>query len=230
MKQRFIQKNVIRLILIAVYMILSNVAFAAIIHDELTEGDLPSYNLLLGPPPTTADFGPFGPGSYTFTGSISLSNDQPSNDFIIDDDVISFTTTDRFTIDVHDLSGITYDPSSDIGSAFAISEPTPLGDMTPGYTGTLTNEPVSDIWGELLPITSTYAGDWYLHVFLADGLPSAEEIIPIEWRINYSVTINVSPVPIPASVWLFGTALLSMLGWRVFSLRQQSITAINTVY
>jgi hypothetical protein len=64
-------------------------------------------------------------------------------------------------------------------------------------------KPTSDIWS-ILPTTSTYAGDWYLFVWPDDAFPGTS--------IDYMLTINVAPVPLPAAIWLFSSTLAEMLG------------------
>jgi hypothetical protein len=68
-----------------------------------------------------------------------------------------------------------------------------------------------------LPGTTTVNPDWTLvNQVLAGSLPPGADIAQFEdYRFN-SATLNVTyaPVPVPAAVWLFGSALAGLIGFR----------------
>src|SRR5690606_22579919 len=105
----------------------------------------------------------------------------------IDVDVISFTTTGAFTIDIDAMSG----------DEFLVQTPTPTGDFSASYY-LVSSAPETDIWGE------EPAGDWYISVQPADGVDGLST--------DYTLTINVIPAPTTAGIVAAGA--LGLIGAR----------------
>jgi len=147
-------------------------ALAATVWTEASHGDLPG----LGTIPSTTDFGPWGPGEYTVIGKTGVSGE------ISDTDVISFTTTDAFTIDIDALAG----------DDLMVRSPQPTGSFTSSLRQ-ITSAPEYDIFSG----TSVSAGDWYIDVEPINGTPGLSS--------DYTLTINVVPEPTAAGLLISGS-------------------------
>lgn len=179
----------VRAYLIAVLLFAISTANAATVWNEVGDGDFTNFS-----GSTSTDVGLLGVGSNTFLGSLDggpvIADDPPGAQAMNgpdEFDTFKFTTAGAWTLDFESLSGLT---QLIIG----------YDDDDEGF-GTNTNAfPVSidtDVFGGPLAAGS------YLLKLIPPGNAGA---------IEYELTINVSAVPIPAAVWLFGSGLLGLVG------------------
>jgi len=152
------------------------------------------------------------PGVYTEAG-FTMTNDSGSNFFVdndfrspeisaFDDDVLEFNTTG---------SQVTFTESS--GSAFDFLAVelgglnTTSGDAQLTFTGFFSGG------GSITQNVDTFAGDYNLISFSGFvGLSSLAVSAPSDGRFPVIDNVVLNAVPVPAAVWLFGSALAG-LGW-----------------
>jgi hypothetical protein len=166
--------------------------------------------------------------AFTFEGNIVNHNDVVTVNFSLNNDANNVRVwTDSF------LNGANFDPITAVWNATTgalIGQNDDDGSIAPGQT----------IWDSGLVFDFLAAGDYFFTVAtfpnfanggnIADGF-AFDGDTPIAltggtyWRVNLDGVdgADVSAVPVPAAVWLFGSGLMGLLGFN--RKRAQSLAA-----
>lgn len=165
-------------------------ANAATVYNEAISGDLTDFLSSI----SSTDIGLLGTGPNTILGSLdggpAIPDDPPGaiaengpDEF----DVFLFSTTGPWTVDFVSTSGLT-----SAGIIYYEND----GGITFGSFVSASSVAL-DVFGGPLAAGS------YALALLPPGNTGA---------LGYDITINVSEIPIPAAVWLFGSGLLGLIG------------------
>jgi len=180
-----------------VSLLASPLSAAVLSYDESVDGDIDFFDTF------SLDI-----GTNTISGSSFVSFEDATNTFLFDGDsffelvVPTGAQVDSIT---YAFSNVNVQPGSN-GFGVGMHTPSYIGDWEIDIQ--YDSSPVS-ILNEILPLgPSTYNFDYYVYVVQGAGPVSGGD-----WDYTLTFEVNeLSAVPVPAAVWLFGSGLLGLVG------------------